>query len=47
MRPYTKFELFMIKLKCFLGLHDWVWSEDGLTMECWECGKQKGAEDER
>jgi hypothetical protein len=27
------------KLKCLLGLHDWVVEPDGVV-RCWDCGKE-------
>ena len=41
MQPLSKLELFWIKLKCFLGFHNWVENPiDGIEY-CWNCGKER------
>ena len=41
MCPLSKFEIILNKIKCFLGLHDWVTDESNTTY-CWNCGKERG-----
>ncbi len=43
MKPESRFSLFLKKLKCFLGLHDWVVFEEDPLQEfyCYSCGKYR------